>query len=517
MPQPSLLDQVAAESNATPTAQATPAPTDGTPSASAATPSFAAAAPTLPTSTSGSLLDSVASESAATTPQSGSDTAHDLTVAEYAALPKDKQKEYDEHIRAGRSVFDPAIGFVKGLGESINTLSGLVSRVSPSLVRPQDVNAVRAATTATPGTLQPVGKVGESIAEFFLGDEALKGLSIAERLGLASKVAKLAESNPIIARIVGHGLTAVRGGTVTTAQQLEHGTTPGEALTTGAEATALGAGAGAVTEAVTPAVSRIFDSTTGEAESVPEPGFVKQVVEGKNVNQPGAQIAVRSGVRASTEAAGTADEAMAAHIENQPLLSGNQTVVDKPLSALKTQEQAAYDKMDEIAEFDVKAEKAQLANDKYKLQQLGNTDADITQRGNLIDSINDSESRITEAEQKMKAANIDPRTADAIHQQRMAGQDFKKVLVKNTNPDGSVNVDGLLKDSKNLRFNKYGDRLGQFMGNDAAETYMSELQEMQKLGAHAVKARWIAGILGTLALGGSTVAKIAHIGAALVP
>jgi hypothetical protein len=80
-----------------------------------------------------------------------------------------------------------------------------------------------------------------------------------------------------------------------------------------------------------------------------------------------------------------------------------------------------------------------------------------------------------------------------------------------------VNVDGLLKDSKNLRFNKYGDRLGQFMGNDAAETYMSELQEMQKLGAHAVKARWIAGILGTLALGGSTVAKIAHIGAALVP
>jgi hypothetical protein len=502
MAQPSLLDQVAAESNATPTAQGTPAPTDGTPSAApvAARPSFAAAAPALPTSTSGSLLDSVASESAATTPQSGSDTAHDLTVAEYAALPKDKQKEYDEHIRAGRSVFDPAIGFVKGLGETINTLSGLVSRVAPSVVRPQDVNAVKAATTATPGTLQPLGKVGESIAEFFTGDEALKGLSIAERLGLASKVAKLAESNPVVYRIIGHGLNAVRGGAVTTAQQLAHGATPTEALETGATA----AGAGAVVGALAEGAGAAKNSET-----------VQGVLKGEKVAQPGAQAAVRSGVQAGAEAAGTADEAMAAHIENQPLLRGNQTVVDKPLSALQERETVAYKKMDEVAGFDVKALRDKLATDQYNLKQLGSSDPD--KGGRLIEAINDSTDRIADAEAKMKLADVNPKTADAIHQQRMAGQDFKKVLVKNTNPDGSVHVDGLLKDSKNLRFNKYGDRLGQFMGNDAAETYMSELQEMQKLGAHAVKARWIAGILGTLALGGSTVAKISHIGAALVP
>jgi hypothetical protein len=250
MPQ-SLLDQVAG----------TPAQLDTPPSAS-----NAASAPQAPTS-SGSLLDQVATNDAATTPQSGTDTAHDLTMAEYAALPKEKQAEYDQHIRAGRSIFDPAIGFVKGVGDTVNTLSSLISRVAPSVVRPQDVNAAKTVTATKPGTLQPLGKVGESIAEFFLGDEALKGLSVAERLGLATKVSKLAESNPMIAKIIGHGLTAVRGGAVTTAQQLAHGATPGEAATAGGIATGLGAGAGAATD-IMPTIKTAINggqSTVSEA------------------------------------------------------------------------------------------------------------------------------------------------------------------------------------------------------------------------------------------------------------
>jgi hypothetical protein len=248
----SLLDQVAGT------------PSQSAPIAPSAT--NAASAPTPPAPTGGSLLDSVAAESAATTPQSSTDTAHDLTTAEYAALPKEKQTEYDQHIRAGRSIFDPAIGFVKGVGDTVNTLSGLISRVTPSVVRPQDVQHVKAAETAT-NPMQSVGKVGESIAEFFLGDEALKGLSVAERLGLATKVTKLAESNPMIAKIIGHGLTAVRGGAVTSGQQLAHGATLGEAATAGGIATGLGAGAGAVTDAM-PAIREALNggrSTVSDA------------------------------------------------------------------------------------------------------------------------------------------------------------------------------------------------------------------------------------------------------------
>jgi hypothetical protein len=241
------------------------------------------------------------------------------------------------------------------------------------------------------------------------------------------------------------------------------------------------------------AVTHVFDPATGELSPVPKPGIIQQVLKGEKVAQPQAEAAVRSGVQASTEAAGTADESMANNIQNQPLMKGNETVIDEHLSTLKEREQAAYDKMDEAAGFDVKAEKQQLANDQYKLNQLGNTDADVTQKGNLIESINDSQARIADAEAAMKEAGVDPKAADAIHQQRMAGNDFKKALVKNISPDGTVNVNGLLNASKNLRFAKYGDRLAQFLGSpEAADSFMADLGKAQELGAHALKAQNIA-------------------------
>jgi hypothetical protein len=222
------------------------------------------------------------------TPQPTQTQPHDLTVEEYSALPPEQQKAYDKHIREGRSVFDPATGFIKGVGQTVNTLSGLISRVAPSVVRPSDVSAVaRIETPSNP--MQQVGGVGEGIAEFVLGDEALKGLSLAERLGLGVKIAKLAESNPVIAKIIGHGLNAVRGGTVTAGQQLAHGASPSEALKTGAEAAALGTGGGAATEGISSAMPAI-----------------KNVIRG---GQPKLQTAIR-------DAAGTAAakaEALGSH------------------------------------------------------------------------------------------------------------------------------------------------------------------------------------------------------------
>jgi hypothetical protein len=242
------------------------------------------------------------------------------------------------------------------------------------------------------------------------------------------------------------------------------------------------------------AVTHVFDPATETLTPVPKPGIIQQVLQGDKVALPTAQQAVRQAVQSSAEAAGTADESVASSIQRQPLLKGNATVVDEHLSALQKQEQAAYAKMDEAAGFDVKAEKQQLANDQYKLKQLGNTDADVTQKGNLIESINDSQARITDAEAKMKDAGVDPDVADTIHKQRMAGNDFRKALIKNTSADGqSVNVDGMLKASKALRFAKYGDRLEQFLGSkEAADGFMSELQQAQELGARALKAQNIA-------------------------
>ena len=65
------------------------------------------------------------------------------------------------------------------------------------------------------------GKVGagvEGIAEFVLGDAALKGLGVAQKLGIAGKLAELAEKSPTIAKALDIGLNAVRTGAVGTGQ-----------------------------------------------------------------------------------------------------------------------------------------------------------------------------------------------------------------------------------------------------------------------------------------------------------
>lgn len=211
----------------------------------------------------------------------------------------------------------------------------------------------------------------------------------------------------------------------------------------------------------------------------------REIMQGKEIAQEPAQAAIREAVGAEKGA---------------PLLEGNKTILDDTLSGIKSQEQAAYKKLDDAAGFDLKAEKEALANDQYKLKQLGNTEADQATRQKLTGSIQDSQGRITEAESKLKQVGIDPREPDILHKQRIAGQDIKKALIQATTSDGeAINVDSFLNSAKKLRFSKYGDRLAQFFGSsDKADEFMSKLQEAQEAGAHAVKtqavAKWAARI-----------------------
>lgn len=190
------------------------------------------------------------------------------------------------------------------------------------------------------------------------------------------------------------------------------------------------------------------------------------------------------------------------------LVEGHNAVVDPQLQNMENQAKAAYREMDKVAGFDVKAEKLQLSNDKYKLAQLGNTDPDIAARGRLIESINDSQDRISLAQTKMRAAGIDPDVPDNLHKSMKAGQDFRKVLVARTDAGtGDVNIKGLLQDAQRLRNNpKYGDRLEQFFGSkNAADKFMKALTDADAQGVRAVKtqqiAKWAARITGTGALG----------------
>jgi hypothetical protein len=148
-------------------------------------------------------------------------------------------------------------GAIKGAGEAVHTVGAVAGHLMPKGLR--DRLALPTSFTE-PGYLksengaETAGKVGESIAEFALGDEALKGLQMSEKLGIAQKLASMAKGSPYIARMLELGMNALRGGVTTVPQQMLHGATPTDALKTGAIATAVGAGTGAAVEAATPLV-----------------------------------------------------------------------------------------------------------------------------------------------------------------------------------------------------------------------------------------------------------------------
>jgi hypothetical protein len=406
--------------------------------------------------------------------------------------------------KAANAAGEFGAGIVPGMVESMGDTIQSLPWVGKKILSPEAMTAERA--YFAPGSAaekygQTTGHIAEPILEFVLGDEALKGVALADKLGIAGKIAKISQESPYIGKILQHGVNAARTGTVGTAEALAKGATLPQAVETGV-ATGLG------TEAVN-AVADAIPSAVGGA---------KQIVQGEKVAQPAVQQTVRQGVQAATENAGTADESLTANIKNQSLLGRNQTIVDQHLDALRGLEQDAYDRMDEAAGFDMKSEKAQLANDQYKIKQLGNTEADVAQKEKLTSSIQDSQARIADAEAKMKEAGIDPTEADALHKQRMAGGDFKKALIQATSSDGqTVNVNSLLNASKKLQFSKYGNRLEQFFGSpEAADQFVSGLEQAQKTGMSAAKVQQVAKWIGVKALYGAGFAAGADVIKSLV-
>ena len=236
----------------------------------------------------------------------------------------------------------------------------------------------------------------------------------------------------------------------------------------------LKAGAGAIQKGI---------STLRGAQTADQaPGLVKQVLQGKNVAQAPVQAAVRTAAGAE---------------EGTPLLQGNKTILDDALTNLKQQKATAYKQLDDAAGFDLKAERDALKNDQYKLNQLGNTAADQRARTRLQASITDSQQRIAQAEDALKAKGIDPRSADALNTRWKAGLAFKKLLIQNTSADGqAVNVDNFLNGAKKLRFDpKFGDRLTQFFGSpEKADAFMGQLEQAQQQGVHALRVQRIAKI-----------------------
>lgn len=141
------------------------------------------------------------------------------------------------------------------------------------------------------GAAEWAGNIGENILEFVAGDEALKGLSLAERLGAAAKLAKIAETSPKWAKALDIGMTALRQGAVGGAQALAKGGTPTEAaesagVVSGVSAGfgAMGAGAGALYRAL---VSKSPEAIAAAKEAAEKEGSqLAQKIAGGNLGTP---------------------------------------------------------------------------------------------------------------------------------------------------------------------------------------------------------------------------------------
>jgi len=152
-------------------------------------------------------------------------------------------------------------GAVKSLGQTLAPGPQTAQRI-------QNATGVSVPSTASPdlqtqGTAEGVGAGGEGLLEFVMGDAALKGISLAEKLGLAKKLADLAEESPVAARLLRAGIAATRGGVVSGAQSYAHDPSAASAAT----GAAFGAGGELTGEAAKLGISKLIPRTMGAIDA----------------------------------------------------------------------------------------------------------------------------------------------------------------------------------------------------------------------------------------------------------
>lgn len=177
------------------------------------------------------------------------------------------------------------VGVVKGVLQTADTIS--------HIFHPGSKTALESELTTPVSGQEEAGNILENIVEFVAGDEALKGVSLADKLGIAQKIAKFAEESPKLATALKIGMkaagTATRQAVVGGTQTLAKGGTPAQAV----ENAAITGGVGGVLEGGAGTAQAIYKSIikgSPEAVAAAKEAAVKQGsrlaedIAGKNVS-----------------------------------------------------------------------------------------------------------------------------------------------------------------------------------------------------------------------------------------
>lgn len=362
------------------------------------------------------------------------------------------------------------MGLAKGSAETVHTIGSFLNKhlgipMPEEILRPE-----LAGGTESKNTAESVGKFGESIGEYFLGDEAIQGLGLAERMGITQKVMKISQEHPAIGKAIAVGMDALRRGTVGGGEALVKGSTPAEAAMTGL-ATAGGSAA--------------LDTAIAGAGTVK--GLIKTA--GQDI-QPEAEGALQSAAKSGAKEAG------ASTVVPQSLRESLAAPIDSIEGAAKQNYQA----MDEATgrKFQPNLDKLQNINNKLKAI----TGTDDAKEAELLASKTRLEWQQERLFDEAKANGVPKDVVDTArgqYRQAQAMHDLETKVFKNPSvisgnaAHGSkegINVDRAITAIQKLQDNtEFGSpRLEQAIGKQGAKELLDNLYQAQRNGVKAVDA-----------------------------
>jgi hypothetical protein len=342
------------------------------------------------------------------------------------------------------------MGVIKGIGDTVHGVGQLIqgagNLVSPGLgdkiIPPQGQTALDSMDTAqTPA--EHVGKAVEMIGEFMGGDEALKGLSIVDKVKHLGAVAKIMTDYPTIARMVTSGAVGAA-------------TAGGETLVkTGSPTKAAeAAAAGGVVGAALPAASGLWNSATGKT----------------------IQDSLQGGLRSVL-----GDAAETAEVE--PATGAVRDSAKSLADAVTTKSKGLFQTIDDATDGQLTNVQNKIRNVDFKLRTIAGTD-DAAEEKLLSqkEALNESLDNVMEL---AKQNGVDPTVADnarASWKQASALNDLDAAVKGSTFGD-AVHAPEVVDPKKLVsRLQKLDDsgRLQEALGDEGADTLVGHAYDALK-------------------------------------
>lgn len=384
---------------------------------------------------------------------------------------------------------DTAIGAAKSVGQTLNTVGGLIipNKVVDAVAgdgagEAADKNADQEFALSNPD--QKAGAVLETIAEFVAGDAALDSLSLGEKFSQVGKITKFMEANPRIAAATVNGIkNAVLGGAIGGA----HGGVQG--AETGA---LLGGTVGAVTGGLSPDVPEPVEPTP---DVVPETTTPAQNAADEVATTNAAKAPISKGAPAvSADEAPTVQDVQPQVHQAIKDAVNEQAAEDglKPLNP-ETSGQDAFHELGDQYQARAKAGYAQIKNATgVDINELGNQISDLKDKiGDAVgepDKIERLQEQLVTKQQVMDTAKVQAEKAGLDPDQ--PGQDWKSYKASydvgnkvRAASDGDVidpnKLSPRLDKAMNNKYPGQAGRLQQVVGEDRANNLMDQINQQR--------------------------------------